>query len=256
MAEPFGTDPPQPKAAVVADSVNRLIQNLVLRSAKGGGIRDIFHIGLIGYGPDVAIGLGGNLDACPLIPISRLGNTPVRLDTRTRMLPDGDGGMVERTVKVPVWYEPKASGPAPLCAAIETALKVIRAFTDTYPGAFPPIVLNMTGGPPTDGNPAEPAVLMRSISTTDGNVLHFNVLISGSTTAPTTFPASEDSLSEEYARELFRISSQLPPKLLEAARAEGLGVEDGARGVVINADPTALVRFLDIGTRVSVGSPG
>ena len=32
---------------------------------------------------------------------------------------------------------------------------------------------------------------------------------------------------------------------------QGLPVEPGAKGVVFNADPTAIVRFLDIGTRVT-----
>ena len=57
----------------------------------------------------------------------------------------------------------------------------------------------------------------------------------------------------QYGQALFRMSSELPPKLSEAARAEGFAVREKARGVVINADPTALVRFLDIGTRVSTG---
>jgi hypothetical protein len=47
------------------------------------------------------------------------------------------------------------------------------------------------------------------------------------------------------------MSSELPEKLAEAARAEGHDIKPKARGVVINADPTAIVRFLDIGTRVT-----
>lgn len=54
MAEPFGAQPEKPKAEGVADSINRLLQNLVLKCAKGDGIRDYFHVGVIGYGGRVA----------------------------------------------------------------------------------------------------------------------------------------------------------------------------------------------------------
>jgi len=50
MAEPFGVQTDKPKADGVADGINRLLQNLVLKCAKGDGIRDCFHVGVIGYG--------------------------------------------------------------------------------------------------------------------------------------------------------------------------------------------------------------
>jgi hypothetical protein len=50
MAEPFGAQPEKPKAQGVADGINRLLQNLVLKCAKADGIRDYFHIGVVGYG--------------------------------------------------------------------------------------------------------------------------------------------------------------------------------------------------------------
>jgi hypothetical protein len=45
----------------------------------------------------------------------------------------------------------------------------------------------------------------------------------------------------------------LPPKLLEAARKDGFTVGAHARGFVFNADLVAIIRFLDIGTRVAQG---
>lgn len=38
------------KADAVADAINRLLQNLVLLCAKPEGVRDYFHIGVLGYG--------------------------------------------------------------------------------------------------------------------------------------------------------------------------------------------------------------
>ena len=49
MADVFGAgEGNQKKADGVADAINRLLQNLVLKCAKEEGIRDFFHIGVIG----------------------------------------------------------------------------------------------------------------------------------------------------------------------------------------------------------------
>src|SRR3954462_12834797 len=88
MSEPFiGTD--QSKAVVVADAVNRLLQNLVLRSAKAEGVRDYLHVGVIGYGKTIVSGLGGKLPHDALVPISKLADNPRRVENRTRQIPDG-----------------------------------------------------------------------------------------------------------------------------------------------------------------------
>ncbi|MDB5306969.1 MAG: hypothetical protein JWO38_1171 [Gemmataceae bacterium] len=253
MANPFAGIGTRSKAEVVADAVNRLIQNLVLRSAKAGGVRDYFHVGLIGYGRDVRAGLGGNLLSNPFVPISKLGDEPLRIENRTRLAPDGHGGVVEKTIKFPIWYDPEAGGSTPMCEAFDYATEAARKFTEKYPNSFPPIGMNLTDGKPTDGDPAGKAWLFRMVSPDDGNALLFNLLMSVTPLPATYFPASVDQLTDPYAQALFRMSSELPPKLCTAAQAEGFAIREGARGVVINADPIALVRFLDIGTRVTPG---
>ena len=88
------------------------------------------------------------------------------------------------------------------------------------------------------------------MKTTDGNVLLFNAHISNSQSNPVEFPAKEDGLPDNFAKLLFRMSSQLPPKLLEAAKNEGYGGKPGTRGFVFNADLVSVIRFLDLGTKV------
>ena len=94
---------------------------------------------------------------------------------------------------------------------------------------------------------------IRGLASKDGRVLLFNVHLSDKQVAPVEFPAAEEGLPDNFARLLFRMSSELPPRLLEAARADGYPAEDGARGFVFNADLVGVVRFLDIGTRVTPG---
>lgn len=254
MSQPFAGDAAgRTKADTVADAVNRLLQNLVLRSAKADGVRDYFHAGVIGYGAGLRAGLGGRVPYDVLVPVSRLSDRPLRVETRTRQVPDGAGGRTEQSYKFPVWFDPRAAGPTPMCEAFAAAALTVKAFTDAHPESFPPIVLNLTDGKPTDGNPQSTARAIRRMETADGNVLVFNLLISSEPTMPVYFLADEELVSDTYSKLLFRMSSELPAKLWEAARAEGLPVEPRAKGVVFNADPTAIVRFLDIGTRVTPG---
>ena len=82
--EPFVGIFDQNKTGVVADAVNRLLQNIVLRSAKADGVRDYFHVGVIGYGKGLKAGLGGKLPHDILIPISKLSDHPLRIENRKR----------------------------------------------------------------------------------------------------------------------------------------------------------------------------
>ena len=251
MGEPFVGLADQSKSQVVANAVNRLIQNLVLRSAKADGVRDYFHVGLIGYGKGLAAGLGGQLPDDVLIPISKLGDHPLRIETRKKLVPDGAGGTIEQSVKFPIWFDAVASGPTPMCEAFTDAGLTVIDFAARYPNAYPPIVLNLTDGQPSDGNPQANARAIRNLTTTDGNALVFNLLLSTEPGLSDYFLASEAGMTDDYSKLLFRMSSELPPRMWDAAKAEGFAVEPKARGVVYNADPTAVVRFLDIGTRIA-----
>src|SRR5437667_1398506 len=84
MLEPFGAQPDKQKAEGVADAINRLLQNLVLKSAKADGIRDYFYAGLIGYGGRVGSALGGALGGQTLVPVSAVASNPLRIEQRTR----------------------------------------------------------------------------------------------------------------------------------------------------------------------------
>jgi hypothetical protein len=255
MADPFGAHPEKPKAEGVADGVNRLLQNLVLKCAKAEGVRDYFHVGVIGYGGRVAWALGGQLAGQKLIPISVVANFPLRVESRTRKVDDGSGGLVERKFKFPVWFAPVAGGRTPMCQAITEAAHELEGFIARFPDSFPPLVINISDGKATDGNPELPAAQLRRLATSDGAVLFFNAHLSSMPARPIEFPSRESELPDAHAQILFRMSSVLPPRLQDAARSEGFQVEEGTRGFVFNADLVSVIRFLDIGTRVTQAFP-
>jgi hypothetical protein len=253
MAEPFAGMAEKRKSEGVADAVNRLIQNLVLKCAKADGVRDYFHVGVVGYGTGVKSCLGGSLPDDCLVPISQLADNPKRVETRTRLSDDGAGGVTEQTVKFPVWFDPVAGGKTPMNAAFEAAELVVSSFILSNPESYPPIVLHLTDGKPTDANPLTVVRRIQTLATADGPVLVFNLLLSTDPKPPMYFLNDEDLLLDKYAKLLFRMSSELPPKLVTAAKADGFALGPKARGVVFNADLVAVVRFLDIGTRVTTG---
>lgn len=254
MDKPFGGQPGKKKSEGVADAINRLLQNLVLKCAKADGVRDYFLVGVIGYGAKVKPCLAGTTKDSPLAPISAVANNPIRLEQRQRVIDDGAGGLVEQSFRFPIWFEPTAGGKTPMNAAIGTAREVVADFIASYPDCFPPLVINLTDGQPTDANPLDAAVELKGLKSSDGNVLLFNAHLSSSEDAPICFPSDEATLADKYARLLFRMSSILPPKLMGAARDEGYSISGPARGFVFNGDLVAVIRFLDIGTRVA--APG
>jgi hypothetical protein len=251
MLEPFGRQPEKQKAEGVADAINRLLQNLVLKCAKSEGIRDYFYVGAVVYGGRVASALGGALAGQHLVPVSALANNPLRVEQRTRRVDDGAGGLLEQKFKFPVWFEAKPNGRTPMCEALTVAKQFLEVFLGRFPGCYPPLVVNITDGMSTDGNPLAAANALCELKSTDGKVLLFNAHISNSPANPVEFPDDEAGLPDNFAKLLFRMSSLLPTRLMDAAQGDGFSVGDGARGFVFNADLVSIIRFLDIGTRVS-----
>jgi uncharacterized protein YegL len=251
MAEPFGGDTSRTKAQGVADAINRLLQTLIYRCAKGEYILDRYHIGVIGYGGEV--GLGFPIEALAssvLQPVSMIAAHPLRIEDRVKRVEDGAGGLIEQRIKFPVWFEPMAQGKTPMCGALQAAHEVASGFISQHPGCFPPIVINISDGAATDGNFEPPALALWRLESRDGYVLLFNIHVSSSGQRAILFPSDDLNLPDEYAQRLFRISSPLPLPMLRQAQILESSLEDGARGFAFNADLASVIMFLDIGTRV------
>lgn len=252
MDDPFGAGEPQRKKADgVADAINRLLQNLVIKCAKSEGVRDYYYAGVIGYGSKVGPAFAGSLAGKELVSISEIAENPARVEERTKKVDDGAGGILDQTVKFPIWFDAVARGGTPMCEALRRAETILSAWVADHPDSFPPIVINITDGESTDGDPSTAAEAVRRVAGSDGETLLFNVHLSSHGAAPIEFPDSETGLPDKYAELLFRTSSLLPSYMQTAARQEGYSVSDGSRGFVFNADMVSVIRFLDIGTRPS-----
>src|SRR5947209_9439845 len=152
MEDPFGAgEGNRKKADGVADAINRLLQNLVIKCAKSEGVRDYYHVGVLGYGSSVGPAFGGALAGKELVRISEIADNPARVEERTKKVDDGAGGLVDQTVKFPTWFDAVAHGGTPMCNALSETQKVLSQWLAEHSACFRPIVINITDGDSTDG---------------------------------------------------------------------------------------------------------
>lgn len=258
MGEPFGGEVGRSKAERLADAINRLLYELTIRCTKDQteGIRNYYDVGVIGYWNDqerhhVGPVLGGELAGRDLIPIREVGDNPARVEERRRKVEDGVGGLIEETTKFAIWFDPVANGGTPMCQALHHAHALLQPWIQSHPHSFPPIVINITDGEATDGDPRLPAEALRTLATADGNILLFNLHLSSRPGVPVLYPENETGLPDAFAQQLFQMSSLLAPHLCEAASSAGYVVGPQSRGFVFNADIVEVIKFLDIGTRAA-----
>jgi len=252
MADSFGAGgSAQTKAAGVADAINRLLQNLVIKCAKEEGVRDYYHVGVIAYGANVGPAFGGPLHGKDLVAVSEIANSPARIEDRTKKVDDGAGGLVDQKVRFPIWFDPVANGATPMCQALSLARNTLQGWLNQHPSCFPPIVINITDGEATDGDPSDGANLIKALKSNDGDLLIFNVHISSQRATPLEFADSEHGLPDKFAQLLFGMSSVLPDYMRRMAQEEGYRVSEASRGFVFNANLESVIKFLDIGTRPS-----
>jgi hypothetical protein len=254
---------PRPKIDALATAINRFIADLITLCEKGEEKpRNWFDVGVIGYTTDrndppnpivgsVLAGERGTLAGRDLVSVSDLYDDPLASEERQKMVDDGAGGLISTTFRMPVWYRKPAEASmsgTPMCAAFNYVHNIVASWCAAHPGSFPPIVIHLTDGESTDGDPVPFADALKSLSTEDGELLLFNCHISESQANPVVFPNSEHILGDELAKVLFRMSSELPDKLRGVAETKGVLCGAGARGMVFNADGAQMLMLIQLGT--------
>lgn len=256
MTDPFAGSP-RTKCDAVATAINRFIGELITTCEKGEDEpRHYFDVGVIGYTTDMAgvprIGslLQGHLRGRDVVSVVELYRDPLDIEVRHR--DDGSGGLLE--VKFPVWYRnppPELMLGTPMCGALDYCYRVASTWCDGHPDSFPPIVVHLTDGEASDGDPEDAGLGLQSLFTNDGNLLLFNCHLSDSGATPVLFPSQVGQLPDEFSRLLFRMSSLLPERMLQLAGAKNLAAPAGARGMAFNADMVSMLKLISVGTVIS-----
>jgi hypothetical protein len=247
MADSFSSYP-QSRASAIAEVVNGMILDLVMRASWGENVRDYFHLAVLGYGLEP--GKVSSVFGKDVVSISELALTPIRTETRVINQINGQGEISPIHLDFPIWLEPVAVADAPMCQALRKAYQIVNDWIKSgHVYAFPPIVINLTDGAATDGDPLLPAKNLMRLATNDGNVLLFNCCLSYTSGIPIHYPEHPDTIPDEYGKVLFEMSSPLTPRMRDFARAYGYSVGNQARGFTYQADLADVIRFFDIGTR-------
>ena len=259
------------KSVGVAESINNLLESLVLASIRNrGDVYPYFDVAVIGYGGSGKNAIRSLLPkttiADPIRSIDKI-SRQAKVESSTR-----NGIAEERSV----WITPHHDGQTPMCEALITATQILKPWVEKNMNSFPPIVMNVTDGVSTDGAPQLPARDLLSLKTNDGSVLLLNINIGGpsdgsalggaaGTPAPAPlpkkpsgsstvtmrrilFPNDSIPLPNEAARTLFDMSSVIPEPLRKRAEDLEISLLVGARGFCYNATAADLTRFFDIGT--------
>ena len=159
---------PRPKIDALATGINRFLADLITLCEKGEEKpRNYFDVGVIGYTTDrsdppnpiigsVLSGANGTLAGRDLVSVSDLFDDPLAIEDKQKMVDDGAGGLISTTFKLPVWYRKPADAQmsgTPMCAALEYVRNIVAPWCASHPGSFPPVVIHLTDGEPTDGEP-------------------------------------------------------------------------------------------------------
>lgn len=249
MSDPFGGGQQGSKAEALAAAINRILQEIVIKCSKDMTVYRYFAVSIIGYGAAVGPILGGALAGQPLVWIDDIYANPLRVDEVTKKVSDGAGGLIETKVNMPVWFDPVAQNGTPMAQAFQFALSLAQNWVAEHPAAFPPIVINISDGESTDGDPTPLVEKIQALQVQDGNALVMNLHLSSSRAQPVLFPDGSATLPDQYAGMLFNMSSELPGGMRETATELGYKLGPGSRAFVFNAQLEDAIQFLIIGTR-------
>lgn len=243
------------KSEAVAAVTNSLLFELIERARRSDGVRDYYDIGVIGYsGDNETKSLLPGAEVLTSVCKLAVQKPQIRTQVVEHRLPDGSISL--RDIPSPEWIEPHAAGQTPMHDALHYAYELLRAWTARPENAasFPPVVFNITDGEATDCDQEELRSVcekLKSLRTTDGNILLINIHIAASDASQGVFFPSEDETDypNRYARLLYDCSSQLPEIFNQAIReAKGPGALPPFRGMSYNASAAELVALLNIGS--------
>jgi tetratricopeptide (TPR) repeat protein len=232
-------------ADVLANLINQSLQSISISCARSEGVRDLCHVGVIGYGAQVGSALAGALSEKLLIPISEVANNPAYVEEQVKKVNDGAGGFIEQAIKFPVWLDPVTYGGKPLGRALKLARDVLADWLRQHEPDMPPVVINITGTESGEDDWASAAEELKTLACkSHGNVLLINHVISTSGQPSIMYPGDEQSLPDEGAKEFFRASSLLPETVKDLLRWHEFDPPKGARAFGLNPASSLLKPFL------------
>lgn len=231
----------QTKADMVATLLNNLLHDLIKANTVGTLIKPRAEVAVLGYeGRNARSALSGPVASKTFASLAELAASPLRVETRRRKELSDDGSVAEVQVSFPIWVEPHHGDTTPMRAALQRACELAESWAVEHMDSYPPVVINVTDGASTDGNPSDLASELVKIHTNHGEALLFNCHITDVPSTKVEFPNNAGKVPddpEHLAKLLFSISSVIPERARTNIReATGADLPDGARGFIFNGD--------------------
>ncbi len=248
----------RPMVELIEDSVNNLLYGMALsHCVTGEEVRDRMHLAVLTYGSDDAVNWA--LEPAPAAAgyCKADGDDGWVTGYRHTSTHSPEGNGIGDEVEMPVWVCLHATGSTPMLGAIRRANSLVEAHCEAFPDSFPPTVINLSDGEPTDaGTPVdwsslvEASEAMRSQGTNQGEVLFCNVHLDPvGVGEPHEYPAHPGT--ERHQAGLWEMSSEIPAELMEAffPTEDGTDSPLARRFYVYNADLPSFEQFLQFGTQ-------
>jgi uncharacterized protein YegL len=235
MSDPYGKST---KKEFAAEVINNCIYEIIDQCKKEGKTLRRCQIGVCGYGDQVKWKLAGWVDEI---------ESKHEVVAKDEEKVDAEGNRFLQPIQKAIWIKPEAAGGTPMNHAFHLASELIRAvWLPNCPDSFPPVVINITDGEPSDAPAARKAAKeLTDLKTSDGNVLLFNVHISKSLGMELCFPDSLPAGADAFVKFIYEISSKVPDTMRARAEACGLEAKPGSSGCIFNAMPKTLAKMVD-----------
>lgn len=240
------------KADMVTTVLNGLLNELIKTNTSGQTIKPRADIAVLGYEGGSINPIVGATSKQPFVNLPELKASPKRIETRERQELDDNGNLIKVPVQFPVWIEPHIGSATPMCLAFNRACELADQWSTGHGGHYPPVVLNITDGASTDGDPREYAAELRKIYTQYGETLLFNCHITNLPAATLEFPNTPPKIAgdiDNLAPLLYEISSQVPAAGRKAfEESSGRLLTSSTRGFIFNGDAASIRLMFNFAT--------
>lgn len=259
MSLPFDTG--RSRASIVADLVNELLQDLLLKCVKANELKNYFQILVFGYGEKNNQLWEGKLKGKTWVTVKDLRENIIetRIEEAERRTTFGIKKYQKERYR---WISEDCRGRSTnMKTAFEYCRTLLESWTLENDQSFPPMVFNITDGYPTDINEDYDLWLstchsLTSSGTSDGNTLLFNILLTkGEEIVMPTEQESVGLMSNPYYRAMVLGSSELPPAMRPMANrlfGQEKLLKEPSRCLIVNSTPNSVLGMLKIGTNTIV----
>lgn len=236
----------------------------VFRTCNAGNeVRPYIDLAIIGYGTSIR-------SAMPKIQMEELPFSVTKLSKTWIKKNDSELSDTEFELPRYEWVEEVSNGTTSMLTAFSKTNEIIEKWISKHKKSFPPVIINITDGRPTDdldliqryetGSLGDLTTLdivsmskqIQKLGTDDGNVLFCNAHVSNTKLTQILYPMSTSNIDDPFAEIMFEMSSVIPNELISTGIEMGISLSKGSRFFIYNADANSLLSFVKLGTEGTI----